>query len=315
MSKLSPILLTTSAENTVSVDQQRTGKDGMTEIATMEYLSEIPLEYLEVAGATDRHTQPYSKGITPGLVHGAMAQLSQQASVHNGENDSETQVNEHNDEDPTKDFSGRSIAAALALLLLVAILILQLIALAHAQSGLKVPDLQVRWCSPFFQPQAHAVLDNCNISPVVASQSQGIGCIKLPATQQKTWLLITTIILWLTLFCQLADFCFLFFNDKKSKGCHEAVKLQRPWLTMFFGMLILVILATKGTEYANHLPDGISERVLVFRYDPSLVTHSVCEAHLKSPGLRGGIIGYCDGLFSSWNDWYLGKNTRMGLSQ
>jgi hypothetical protein len=307
MSKFSPALLTSPAGNTVCLCQQQSEKDRMTETTIVEYL--------EVPGATERHTQSFSDGITLALSHGTSTQPSRQPNLHSDGDDPEAQVNERHDKNPAKDYSGQTIAAALALLLLLAILLLQLIALFHAQSGLKVSDLQVRWCSPFFQPQAHAVLDDCHISPVVASQSQGIGCIKLPATQQKTWLLTTTIILWLTLFCQFADFCFLYSKKKKSKGCHETVKLQRPWLTMFFGMIILIVLAMKGTEYANHLPDGISERVLVFRYDPSLFAHFVCEAHLKSPGLRGGIIGYCDGLFSSWNGWYLGKSTRIGLSQ
>jgi hypothetical protein len=79
-------------------------------------------------------------------------------------------------------------------------------------------------------------------------------------------------------------------------------------------MIILILLTTFGAQYANHLPDSISERVVVFRHDPSVNSHSVCEAHLKSPGLRGAIIGYCDGLFSSWGGFYLGKNTKMGAS-
>jgi hypothetical protein len=305
---LDPIrILTTLAGTTVDVFDQQSEKGGMADIAEVECL--------EVARPNDRHAQSFSDVITPAPSHVSSSHPSRRPSFHSDENSPEPQVSESREEEPVKDYSGQTITASLALILLLAILILQLIGLAHAQSGLKVPDLQVRWCSPFFQPQALAVLDDCHISPVVASQSQGIGCIKLPATQQKTWLLMTNIILWLTLFCQFIDFCFLFFYDKKSKGCHETVKLQRPWLTMFSGMIILIILAMKGTEYANHLPDGISERVLVFRYDPSLAAHSVCEAHLKSPGLRGGIIGYCDGLFSSWGSWYLGRNTRMGLSR
>lgn len=85
------------------------------------------------------------------------------------------------------------------------------------------------------------MLHDCHISLVIAPQSQGMGCIELPATQQKTLLLMTTTVLWLALFCQLADFCLLFFNDKKSKGCQKTVKVQRPWLTMFFDMVILIV--------------------------------------------------------------------------
>ncbi|RDI77597.1 Formate dehydrogenase [Venturia inaequalis] len=267
-------------------------------------------EYMELTAAerADLHQNSTNRAASGSSSY----QPSRQPSIRTTEMHG-VQPDRRKESDTQKDYSAQTFSAALALVALVLIIVLQLIALAHAQSGLEASNLQVRWCSPFFQPQAHAVLADCHISPVVPSQSQGIGCIELPATQQETWLLMTTIMLWLTLLCQLADFCFLFFNDKKSKGCHETVKLQRPWLTMFFGMIILIVMAMKGTEYANHLPDGISERVLVFRYDPSLVSHSVCEAHLKSSGIRGGIMGYCDGLFSSWTDWYLGKNTRMGM--
>ncbi|TLD18828.1 Formate dehydrogenase [Venturia nashicola] len=266
-------------------------------------------EYVGVA-ATE-HLHLYSIDFNLGTSGLSSCRSSCQPSIRTHGVRDGVQLDRLEERDTLKHCGLQTLAAALAIIALVTIIIGQLIALAHAQSGLKASALQVRWCSPFFQPQAHAVLDTCHLSPVVPSQSQGIGCIELPAIQQKTWLLMTTIMLWLTLFCQFADFCFLFFNDKKSKGCHETVKLQRPWLTMFFGMIILIVLAMKGTEYANHLPDGIGERILVFRYDPSLVSHSVCEAHLKSPGLRGGIMGYCDGLFSSWGNWYLGKNTRM----
>jgi len=68
-----------------------------------------------------------------------------------------------------------------------------------------------------------------------------------------------------------------------------------------------------ASNNANHLADGVSERVLVFRYDEGLKAHSVCENFLKSPGLRGAIIGYSDRVVASWKSLYVGKEFRAGL--
>jgi energy-coupling factor transporter transmembrane protein EcfT len=210
-----------------------------------------------------------------------------------------------------KAVKSETLAATVALLILLATLVLQIIGLAHARTGLAVKGLKAVWCSPFFQPQALVILSGCDVLPVVTSSSQGIACVELDADQQRTWLFMTTFILSLSLVFQLVDSCLLALNDGEQRGCHKAVKLRRPWLTTFGGMIILIILLMKGVEYADRLPNGISEGVIVFRYDPSLNAHSVCKAHLKTPGLRGAIIGYSDGLFSSWGETYLGKNATM----
>lgn len=207
------------------------------------------------------------------------------------------------------------VAATTALLVLLAIFLFQLLALGYAHAGRKKEILKATRCSPFFQPQALAIISGCNILKVLQSSSQGIACIHLDAAQQQTFLLITIVAISFSLAAQFIDSCLLARYDGEARGCHNVVRLQRPWLTTFGGMAILIILLMKGLEYANNLPDGIDEGVLVLRLDLSLNTYSVFKAHLRSPGLRGAIIGYSDGLFSNWDQYYLGKNTTLTLSE
>jgi hypothetical protein len=84
---------------------------------------------------------------------------------------------------------------------------------------------------------------------------------------------------------------------------------RRPWLTTIAGLIIYIVLASSGIDYANHLPDGITERVLVFRLEKSLTAYIVCETRLVTPGLRGAWIGYGDGVFRSLRGSYFGKST------
>jgi hypothetical protein len=91
----------------------------------------------------------------------------------------------------------------------------------------------------------------------------------------------TIIILSLSLIFQAIDLCVLSLSDSKDRIWSKKVKLQRPWLTTFAGMIILIVLAK----------DGITARVLVMRIDESLGVFPVCEGRLVSPGLRGAIIG------------------------
>ena len=85
-----------------------------------------------------------------------------------------------------------TIIASLALLMLLYIIALQVVGLANAVEGSKVQNLTAIWCSPIFQPMALAVIDgNCKTRSIVESSSSGIGCINLPAMEEKTWLLKT----------------------------------------------------------------------------------------------------------------------------
>jgi hypothetical protein len=77
--------------------------------------------------------------------------------------------------------------ASLALVNLLFIITLQLLGLAKAVEGMQVPNLNATRCSPDFQPGAVAVIDgNCNVRMLHESSSSGIGCVPLPATQQKS---------------------------------------------------------------------------------------------------------------------------------
>lgn len=84
------------------------------------------------------------------------------------------------------------------------------------------------------------------------------------------------------------------------------VKMQRPWLTMFGGILILIILIAFGVFNAGRLPEGIPDIVWVFRKTEKEPLGSVCEGKLNPPGLRGMIIAWTDGLFGSWGGVYYG---------
>lgn len=82
--------------------------------------------------------------------------------------------------------------------------------------------------------------------------------------------------------------------------------MQRPWLTMFSGILMIVILITFGIYNAGRLPAGISSLVWIFRKSEKEEIGAVCWGRLNSPGLRGMIIGWTDGLFDSWGWVYHG---------
>jgi hypothetical protein len=213
-------------------------------------------------------------------------------------------------EEGVKNSGKMTIIASLALLMLLYITTLQVVGLTNAVEGSKVQNLTATWCSPIFQPMALAVIDgNCKTRSIVESSSSGIGCINLPAMEEKAWLLKTVIIVSLSLAFQFIDLCILTLSDSKDRTCHQKVKMQRPWLTTFGGMIILIVLTMDGVYYANNLPGGITERVIVLRRERGLNTMAACEGNLNSPGLRGAIIGYCDGLFRSWGSIYFGKSS------
>lgn len=182
--------------------------------------------------------------------------------------------------------------ALLTLLMFLFIFILQFIGLVKAIQGMRVPNLKATWCSPDFQPGVLAVIDgNCTVHMLNESSSSGIGCAGLPAFQQMSWLVNTVTTLSLSLLFQVLDLCVLSLSDGKDRICYKKVKLQWPWLTTFAGMVVLIVLASAGVNYANNLPEGITARVLVLRTDLSLKVFPACEGRLVSLGLRGAVIG------------------------
>jgi hypothetical protein len=204
----------------------------------------------------------------------------------------------------------KTLSAAIAIFWLSYILILQVVGLAFAVEGSKVRNVMAAWCSPDFQPGAVAIVDgNCNTRRIVESHNPNIGCVELPATQQATWLTNTVIILSLSLALQFVDAIIMKLSHWYPGSCLQMINPERPWFTTIAGLFIYVVLASGGVELANHLPDGITERVLVLRYESSLDVFTVCESKMVSPGLRGAVIGYTDGLFNSWGPAFFGHNT------
>lgn len=190
-------------------------------------------------------------------------------------------------------------------MLLLILVTLQLYGLVAAVRGRKETTLNVRWCSPSFRDFALAVTTgNCEKYEIAESSSNGIGCIYLPAEQQRGWLTGTVVGLAAALVMELIDMLLL----RCSKGRRfRGVKMQRPWLTMFGGVLVLVLLVSFGVFYSNQLPPGVTDVVCVYRKEPGADVGRVCQVNLKSPGLRGMIIGWSDGVFASWGDAYHGN--------
>jgi len=197
----------------------------------------------------------------------------------------------------------KSLIACLALILLIMVVIIQIIAVVAATRGKRIPNLETTWCSPMFAPMVLSVLDgSCIFHEVISRQIWGMGCIKLPAYQANTWLIGTTVFVSLSLGFQLIDLCVLTLVHK---GWRE-VKMKRPWLTTFGGMLILIIIAVYGTLYASRIPVGITDLVWVFHWESVGKFSTVCTTELNSAGLRGAFISWFDGLFNSWGSKYYG---------
>lgn len=207
---------------------------------------------------------------------------------------------------PHDDVLRHTIVALFAFIFLLIMIILQIMALVFAVKGRNGPDKKVKWCSPAFRDFAVAVVvpGTCDIYPVTNSSSYGIGCIELPARQQADWLSGTIVCLSASLIVQAMDMALLrCAHGRRFRG----VKMQRPWLTMFSGVLILIVLITFSVFNAGRLPPGISNIVWVFRKSAKETHGSVCRGTLNSPGLRGMIIGWTDGLFDSWGSVYHGS--------
>jgi hypothetical protein len=201
---------------------------------------------------------------------------------------------------------GRTFIAFLALLLLIAVVNIQLIALAAAVRGRRVPDLHTNWCSPMFIPFVVAVLNgDCQFHEISGRQHWGNGCISLPAQQQSDWLVGTTVLLSLSLAFQLFDFCILTLVNDKERW--QEVKMKRPWLTMFGGILVLILITAYGTFYSSRIPVGVTDLVWLFHWEGTGSFMTVCTTELHSSGLRGASISWIDGIFDSWGQTYYGS--------
>ena len=183
---------------------------------------------------------------------------------------------------------------------------------------MKTRGLTVKWCSPSFRDFALAVTTgNCERYNVIESSSNGIGCIRLPASQQEDWLKGTVAALSVSLVFETIDLLLVKFAGRTKEGHKRVVlgtRLRRPWLSMFGGALTLIILIYYGANYANDLPPGITDVVWIYRKEPMADIGRVCQGRLKSSGLRGMIIGWTDGLFDNWGTTYHGKIFSRAIS-
>ncbi|ORY10195.1 hypothetical protein BCR34DRAFT_355411 [Clohesyomyces aquaticus] len=208
-----------------------------------------------------------------------------------------------------------AVVAFVAFILLLILLVLQIRALVAAVQGRNhAQRLTVKWCSPAFRDFALGITTgDCNLYGIVNSSSNGIGCIALPAVLQDQWLTGTIICLSGALVCQVVDMILLrCAHGRKCRG----VRMQRPWLTMFGGVIMLILLITLGVFNANRLPEGVTSKVWIYRKEPMALAGRVCQTHLTSPGLRGMIIGWTDGLFEAWGSVYEGSvaNLKRAIS-
>ena len=197
-------------------------------------------------------------------------------------------------------------AAVVAALLFVTVLILQLLGLVKAAQIVKAssnPPL-VSWCSPLFQPFGLVAVDgSCNVYNISQSAHKGIGCITLPGQWQQQWLKGTIAGISIELCTELVDLLILSLVNGKRK-IFQAVKLKRPWATIFSGLIVLIVTLIYGVNYSLYLPPGVTERVTVLMDVQGPASYT---ANMTSAGLRGAIIAWNDGLFESWRAAYFGS--------
>lgn len=201
---------------------------------------------------------------------------------------------------------GKAIVALLAFIVFIGLVILQIIGLAAANDALKnTQDMKATFCSTIFQGAVAVQDGNCQFRPVTTSASKGIGCIDLPATQQINWLKATVGVVSVSIAFQVIDMVVLY--KVKSDDKWRGVKMRRPWLTMFGGILVLVMLCVVAGINASTLPRYMTDTVWVYKYEPSTDTSVVCRGTLTSAGLRGSIIGWTDGFLNSLGSAYYGQ--------
>jgi uncharacterized integral membrane protein len=206
------------------------------------------------------------------------------------------------------DTSTKALIAIGATIAFFTIVSLQIVGVYKAAQGSRISkDLMVSWCSPLFTFFTVAASDaNCNLYTTTASSAKGLGCINLPAAQQKDWLKATVALGSMSLIFEFCDFLILVLVHGKTRW--RNIKMKRPWFTMFSGILILVILAIFGYQHTTELPHPITETVMVYFNDLAADAQTVCVGKIYPAGLRGAILGWTDGVFDSWGSVYYGSS-------
>ncbi|KAH7393749.1 hypothetical protein BKA64DRAFT_95908 [Cadophora sp. MPI-SDFR-AT-0126] len=215
--------------------------------------------------------------------------------------------NEHQTSSSTNSqVHGTLIIMVCSLSVLVWCTVLEIRGLVAAVHGLNVDHLELSWCSPIFTNFSLVVLDgNCNQYKITQDVKKGIGCIKLRGTEQRHWLRATIVLTSIFLVTQLLDLVLMLLVNSKYR-IMKAVKMKRPWFSMIFGILWLVVILVFGVVEASNLPTGITERVWVVMKVGNDV--AACTGNLTPAGLRGAVIGWTDGLLKSWGAVYFGSS-------
>ena len=195
--------------------------------------------------------------------------------------------------------------ALLAAILFAIVLLLQIFGLVKAIQAVRASSdsLVVNWCSTLFQPFGVAAVDgDCNVYEVTETDVKGIGCIPIQGAWQQSWLKGTVAALAIEILAEMGDFTILYLVNNISRW--RGVKMRRPWISIFSGMIVLLATLVCSVFYATNLPPKITGRMMVLMDSPSKASYMV---DFTSAGLRGDINSWNDGLFESWKGIYFGN--------
>lgn len=196
------------------------------------------------------------------------------------------------------------IVLVLSVFCFVFLIILQLVGLIYTAIGVHVasePGIQESWCSPAFLDRNYVSDLSCHNYTITPEPGNGIGCIQVAGTQSG-FLNATLTVLVIELVLEILDGALLLMAKTDAKLL-KSVKLKRPWFTMFFGIGVWLALIGIGVarEENGALPLNGNHVVL------SGGAEATCQTVLYSAGLRGAIIAWSDGAFSSFGSVYEGS--------
>jgi hypothetical protein len=183
------------------------------------------------------------------------------------------------------------ILFAVALILFIMLIVLQFIGL-HYSFGPRPATFTESWASPAFQlgPQV-LTLPGCSDNYTSTPSPLGYGTINIPGNQ-AFFLRLAQFLCIISLVLEFFDSLLLLgVRHGKSWG---KMKLKRPWTTMIFGLCIQIMIVGLGLwQEQFHWPLSSHEAAIVGGGGPN----GTCMTTLGRAGIRGGIIGWSDGVF------------------
>jgi hypothetical protein len=142
--------------------------------------------------------------------------------------------------DPEPEKRKRAVYVIIALAMVFMMIALQAIGIGFLVKGQRIDNLQAPFCSPFFESQSVAVMDegnrnsttNCpTFYSIAIDSTKGIGCIELDANLQRDWILAALIILPWSMVFETIDLGMLLFASG-GWDTFRVKDLRRPWLTV-----------------------------------------------------------------------------------